>query len=67
MLFRSTPVARALEDGRQAITHAGLQLDYFEARNAETLAPLTVSTRERIRLLAAIRIGTTRLIDNVAV
>ena len=66
-IANGTPVARVLEDGRQAITHAGLKLDYFEARNAETLAPLTVSTRERIRLLAAIRIGTTRLIDNVAV
>ena len=66
-IANGTRVARVLEDARQTITQSGLQLDYFEARHAETLAPITASKRERIRLLAAIRIGTTRLIDNVAV
>ena len=56
-----------LQDGRAAITGAGFALDYLEARDAETLAPLTSRKRRRIRLLVAARIGKTRLIDNVAV
>lgn len=58
------PVAAVLERGRKAIADAGFRLDYLEARHAETLAPLTGSG-EPIRLLAAARIGKTRLIDNV--
>jgi pantoate--beta-alanine ligase len=61
------PLDAVLDYGRNAIARAGLQLDYFEARNADTLKPLTGASGEPIRLLAAARIGTTRLIDNVAV
>jgi pantoate--beta-alanine ligase len=60
-------LTEALTKARDAITQAGLQVDYFEARNAETLLPLKGPADEPIRLLAAARIGTTRLIDNVAV
>ena len=60
------PLDAVLDYGRNAIARAGLQLDYFEARNADTLKPLTGASGEQIRLLAAARIGTTRLIDNVA-
>jgi pantoate--beta-alanine ligase len=56
-----------LEDGRAAIRQAGFTLDYLEARNADTLAPLTVAAVEPVRLLVAARLGKTRLIDNVAV
>ncbi len=61
------PVEAVLDDGRLAIRHAGLALDYLEARNADTLAPLAAPAAEPIRLLAAARIGTTRLIDNMGV
>jgi pantoate--beta-alanine ligase len=61
------PIAAVLDDGRSAIAKAGFALDYLEARNADTLVPLTPSTAEPIRLLVAARIGKTRLIDNVAV
>jgi len=61
------PVDGVLDYGRNAIARVGLQLDYFDARNADTLKPLTGASGEPIRLLAAARIGTTRLIDNVAV
>jgi pantoate--beta-alanine ligase len=61
------PLDAVLDYGRKAIARAGLQLDYFEARNADTLKPLSGGSGEPIRLLAAARIGTTRLIDNVAV
>jgi len=60
-------LTEVLTKARDAVTQAGLQVDYFEARNAETLLPLKGSADEPIRLLAAARIGTTRLIDNVAV
>jgi pantoate--beta-alanine ligase len=60
------PIAKAVEYGRNALAQAGFQVDYFEARNAGTLEPLKTSD-EPIRLLVAARLGTTRLIDNIAV
>ena len=44
----------------------GFEVDYVTARNAGTLAVPTRSD-EPLRLLAAARIGKTRLIDNIAV
>jgi pantoate--beta-alanine ligase len=61
------PIAEVLAQAREAVTRAGLQPDYFEARNAETLQPLKGRGGEPIRLLVAARLGTTRLIDNIAV
>jgi len=61
------PMAAVLENGRKAITRSGFVLDYLEARNAETLAPLAAPAVEPIRLLVAARIGTTRLIDNLPI
>jgi len=61
------PIAEVLKQAREAVARSGLQVDYFEARNADTLKPLDPSAGEPIRLLVAARIGTTRLIDNVAV
>jgi pantoate--beta-alanine ligase len=61
------PVEAVLGDGRSAIAKAGFALDYLEARNAETLAPLTAPAVEPIRLLVAARIGATRLIDNLPI
>jgi pantoate--beta-alanine ligase len=60
-------VAKVLADGRKAIAAAGFALDYLEARNAETLAPLSKQGDEPIRLLVAARLGRTRLIDNIGV
>ncbi len=61
------PLTAVLDDGRAAVAQAGFALDYLEARNAETLEPLSTPTAEPIRLLVAARIGKTRLIDNVAI
>jgi pantoate--beta-alanine ligase len=61
------PMAAVLKQGRAAITAAGVAVDYLEARHAETLAPVSASRSGPIRLLVAARLGTTRLIDNVAV
>jgi len=60
-------VAKVLAHGRKAITAAGFVLDYLEARNAETLAPLNKHGDEPIRVLVAARLGRTRLIDNIGV
>jgi len=59
------PIDAVLDAGRIAIKRAGFALDYLEARNAETLAPVDLRKEERIRLLVAARIGRTRLIDNL--
>ena len=61
------PIAAVLGNGRAAIAEAGFALDYLEARNAETLAPLDAAADGPMRLLVAARLGKTRLIDNVAV
>ncbi len=61
------PIADVLDNASKAITTAGFALDYLEARNADTLSPLVPAKKEPIRLLVAARIGTTRLIDNLAV
>jgi pantoate--beta-alanine ligase len=61
------PIAVVLEKGRNTLAQAGFRPDYLEARHADTLAPLTGSRGEPIRLLVAARLGKTRLIDNVAV
>jgi pantoate--beta-alanine ligase len=57
----------ALAHGRRALAQAGFALDYLEARHAETLEPIRSIKDGPIRLLVAAKLGTTRLIDNVAV
>jgi pantoate--beta-alanine ligase len=59
--------AGVLANGRAAIKAAGFSLDYLEARDAVTLAPLGETGNRSVRLLVAARIGKTRLIDNVGV
>jgi pantoate--beta-alanine ligase len=56
----------AAELGRALLTQAGFAVDYLEARHAETLQPIERRKDGPIRLLAAARLGGTRLIDNVA-
>jgi pantoate--beta-alanine ligase len=49
------------------LADAGFDVDYLEARSAETLAPVASLHDGPIRLLAAAKLGATRLIDNIAV
>jgi pantoate--beta-alanine ligase len=60
-------VATILSEGREAIARAGFALDYLEARQAETLAPIASAQDGPVRLLVAAKLGKTRLIDNVGV
>ncbi|CCD94137.1 pantothenate synthetase (Pantoate--beta-alanine ligase) [Bradyrhizobium sp. ORS 375] len=57
---------QAVRDGAMTITEAGFALDYLEVRHAETLAPLAPKEPGPKRILVAAKIGTTRLIDNIA-
>ena len=60
-------MASALAAGRQRLVAAGFAPpDYFELVDEATLAPLAALVRPA-RLVAAARLGTTRLIDNLAV
>jgi pantoate--beta-alanine ligase len=61
------PIRQALAAGWKELERSGFTPDYLEARHAETLAPVVASSGEPIRILAAARLGRTRLIDNVAV
>lgn len=59
-------IGQAVGDARAALAAAGFDVDYLEARHAETLAPIARREEGPIRLLAAARLGATRLIDNMA-
>jgi pantoate--beta-alanine ligase len=61
------PVSSALEESKQVLIEAGfLRVDYFALVDAGTLEPLDAPAGE-MRLIAAAVIGSTRLIDNLAV
>lgn len=57
---------KALDDAVATLTQAGFAVDYVALVDAETLAPDPAPDRRR-QLLAAARIGNTRLIDNLSV
>ncbi len=78
MLYEAlTLCAAALRDGvqiaavqaaaREELEARGFALDYFEVRDAETLALVAQMGDGPVRLLTAARLGKTRLIDNIAV
>jgi pantoate--beta-alanine ligase len=59
-------MVRVLDEGSSVIERAGFMLDYLEARQADTLTKVATIADGPIRLLVAARLGSTRLIDNVA-
>ncbi|HEU0097618.1 MAG TPA: pantoate--beta-alanine ligase [Allosphingosinicella sp.] len=66
-IHRGGAVAEALAAAKERLARAGFDpIDYVELCDAETLAPVTAVERPA-RLLAAARLGRTRLIDNLAV
>jgi pantoate--beta-alanine ligase len=60
-------IETAMAGGAELITKAGFTLDYFEARHAETLAPIASVKDGPVRILVAAKLGKTRLIDNFGV
>jgi pantoate--beta-alanine ligase len=66
-IARKQQIARVLDEGSAALEDKGFTLDYLEARHAGTLGKVETLKDGPLRLLAAARLGRTRLIDNVAV
>lgn len=64
---KGRPILAALKNARAFVGAAGFMTDYLEARHAETLAAIESREEGPIRLLAAARLGRTRLIDNLPV
>ena len=61
------PVAEAIDAATQALGHAGFsQVDYVALVDGASLEPIG-EARENARLIAAAKIGRTRLIDNLPV
>ncbi|MQX37708.1 pantoate--beta-alanine ligase [Roseospira navarrensis] len=69
VLASGAPAAPMLAEARIRLTAAGFgTIEYLDLRDAETLAALDCAPDDRAgRLLAAVRLGATRLIDNVPV
>jgi pantoate--beta-alanine ligase len=67
MIKAGETIDAVLADGRSEITRCGFGIDYLEARHALSLEPIASLEDGPIRLLVAAKLGTTRLIDNVAV
>jgi pantoate--beta-alanine ligase len=66
-ILSGTAIDDILGEGRNSLLEGGFsQVDYFAAVDSETLEPLD-QLRAGMRLIAAAVIGSTRLIDNVAV
>jgi pantoate--beta-alanine ligase len=60
-------IGHVMGEAQEDVAAAGFVIDYLEARHARTLARVTGRDDGPIRLLAAARLGATRLIDNIAV
>jgi pantoate--beta-alanine ligase len=58
---------RALIEARQELEAAGIEPEYFEARDAEDLSPVAELNGRAVLVAVAARIGDTRLIDNVLI
>jgi pantoate--beta-alanine ligase len=65
-IARGEDSGSVLADACAMLVGAGFEVDYVALADAETLAPDPAADRPR-RLLAAARMGQTRLIDNIAV
>ena len=63
---RASP-EQSLAEARGMIEEAGFSLDYLDVREADTLAIWDGASNRSGRLLAAARLGRTRLIDNVEI
>jgi pantoate--beta-alanine ligase len=61
-----TPAGESdLEDARSALRHAGFAVDYLALVQGSTLLPIP-APEPGARLIAAARLGSVRLLDNVA-
>ena len=61
------PITQVLAEGEARLTAAGFAPDYLALVAAETLEPLAQTTTAPMRLLAAARLGSVRLLDNMGI
>jgi pantoate--beta-alanine ligase len=64
---RSGSLAAGIEAGRAELAAAGIDPEYFEARDAEDLAPVAELNGNAVLVAVAARVGGARLIDNVVI
>ena len=65
---KGADVQSSLVNAKRKLFSAGFAaVDYVDVRAVETLEPYAASPGAKLRVLAAVRLGKTRLIDNVAV
>ena len=61
-------IVSSIANAKLKIKNAGFhKIDYVEVRDAESLAPVEDKPDRPLRILAAVWLGKTRLIDNVGV
>lgn len=56
-----------LTAGRRVLTDAGIEPEYFELRDPDTLEPIAEGARGPAMIVVAARVGGVRLIDNVLI
>jgi len=66
-IVAGAPAAPTLQQAIDELSGLGFTVEYLELRDAATLAPLAARPATPTRLLAAVHLGRTRLIDNIAV
>jgi pantoate--beta-alanine ligase len=66
-IARGADTSSILQSAASELTRLGIAVEYLELRDAASLAPMLGPSPAPARLLAAVHLGPTRLIDNVAV
>jgi pantoate--beta-alanine ligase len=64
---RAGSLADGLEAARRELESAGIEPEYLEARDAETLEPVHALEDRPVLIAVAARVGAARLIDNVLI
>jgi pantoate--beta-alanine ligase len=64
---RAGSLAEGLEAARRELGAAGIEPEYLEARDAETLEPVQALEGRPVLVAVAARVGSARLIDNVVI
>jgi pantoate--beta-alanine ligase len=64
---RAGSLAAALDAARAGLAAAGIEPEYLEARDAETLETVSALGERPVLVAVAARVGAARLIDNVLI
>jgi len=64
---REESLAAGIEAGRRELESAGVEPEYLEARDAESLEPVAELNGRPVLVAVAARVGGARLIDNVLI